>query len=137
MSLFDDIAKRFSGRKSVAPTVTAGSQGEDWSDPTGYVGGGTTAERSYKLRGPRRYVTYAELLNNTVIAAAGVRYFLNLIANAEWTFQPAQDEDGEPLPGAEEAAAFVREAFTDMESSWAKVIRRAARFRFVGYWTAW
>lgn len=139
MSWFTDITKRisFSGSRQTSPMSTAGSTGGDELsvDNTGYVLG---QERSYRLRGRQRYVTYAELLNNTVIAAAGVRYFLNLVANAEWTFKPAEDSDGEVLPGAQEAADFVREQLTGMESSWAKVVRRAARYRFHGFsWQEW
>ena len=139
MSVFSNIAKAipFRGSKSVAPTRTAGTSSEDIGgvDPTGYV---RDNERSYKLRGRQRYTTYADLLTNTVIAAAGVRYFLNLVANAEWTFKPAEDADGEVLPGAQEAADFVKLCFGDMESSWSKVVRRAARFRFYGFsWQEW
>ncbi len=138
MGLIEDIAKRlpFGGRKSVGPMTTAGTSGEDgFADSTGYI---RSDERSYKLRGRQRYITYAELLNNTVIAAAGVRYFLNLVANAEWVFKPAEDENGEVLPGAQEAADFVKDCLTKMDSPWSKVVRRAARFRFHGFsWQEW
>lgn len=124
----------FRGSTSVRPTATAGSASED-TNSTGYT---YSREKSYRLRGRQRYVTYADLLTNTVIAAAGVRYFLNLIANAEWTFAPPEDEDGEVLDGAQEIADFVTDVFGDMESSWSKVIRRAARFRFQGFsWQEW
>jgi hypothetical protein len=124
----------FRGSTAVRPMETAGSAAEDLNG-TGYI---VTREKSYKLRGRQRYVTYADLLTNTMIAATGVRYFLNLIANAEWTFVPPEDEDGEVLEGAQEVADFVRDVFNDMESSWAKVVRRAARYRFQGFsWQEW
>lgn len=138
MAWYSNITKALSGFRgstSVSPMATAGSASEDLQG-TGYV---VSREKSYRLRGRQRYITYADLLTNTMIAAAGVRYFLNLIANAEWTFQPPTDPDtGEPLEGAQEVADFVKDVFGDMESSWSKVVRRAARFRFNGFsWQEW
>lgn len=127
----------FRGSTRVAPTATAGTSADDVAgiDQSGYA---YSAERRASIVGRRRYRTFQVLVNDTVIVAAGVRYFLNLIANAEWTFQPAADEKGEPLPGSEEVAAFVKDVFNDMESSWSKVIRKAARFRFQGFsWQEW
>lgn len=128
----------FRGSTAVAPTVSVGSSLDDaYYSTTGYL---MDSERSYKLRGRQRYKTYNEIVTNTVIVAAGVRYFLNLIANADWTYEPAKDADGEPLPGAEDVAKFVEDVLNDMASPWSKVVRRAARFRFQGfswqYWTA-
>ena len=137
MAWYEPITKAlagFTGRTSASPTSTVGSSTEDLNG-SGYI---ISRERSPKLRGRQRYITYSELLTNTVVAAAGVRYFLNLVANAEWTFQPATDEEGETLPGADEVARFVQDVFNDMESSWPKVVRRAARFRFNGFsWQEW
>lgn len=140
MGMRESISKAlfgFRGSTRVAPTQTAGSSA---SDDTVIDGGGypTSNERKPALRGRQRFTTYRNLVNDTVIVAGGVRYFLNLIANAEWTFQPAQDENGDPLPGAEDVAFFVKEVLNDMESSWSKVVRRAARFRFQGFsWQEW
>lgn len=124
----------FRGSTRVAPTATAGTSAEEF-ESSGYI---ASSEKSYRLRGRQKYTTYNELVTNTVIVAAGVRYFLNLVANVEWTFQPPKDEDDEPLEGAQEVADFVRDVFSDMESSWPKVVRRAARFRFQGFsWQEW
>lgn len=137
MAWYTNISKAltgFRGSTAVRPMDTAGAAVEDLNG-TGYI---VTREKSYKLRGRQRYITYADLLTNTTIVAAGVRYFLNLIANAEWTWQPAMDEKGEVLDGAQEVADFVKDVFNDMESSWSKVVRRAARFRFQGFsWQEW
>jgi hypothetical protein len=127
----------FRGSTRVSPGQTAGSSASDdaFVEASGYA---TGSERRALLRGRQRYITYQRLVNDTVTIAMGVRYFLNLVANAEWVFQPALDEEGEPLPGAEEVAAFVKEVLNDMESSWSKVVRRAARFRFQGFsWQEW
>lgn len=137
MAWYTDITKALSGFRgstAVRPMDTAGAAIEDLNG-TGYI---VTREKSYKLRGRQRYLTYHDLTTNTLIVAAGVRYFLNLIANAEWTIQPPTDEEGEALPGAQEVADFVWDVFNDMESSWSKVVRRAARFRFQGFsWQEW
>jgi hypothetical protein len=139
LSWITDIAKLlpgFRGSTSVGPMSTAGTQSEDLH-AQGYV---LSREKSPQLRGRRRYVTYNELVLNTVIVAAGIRYFLNLMANAEWTVQPKLDEEGEPLPGAQEAADFVEDVMGDMETPWSRIIRRAAMYRFMGFsvqeWTA-
>jgi hypothetical protein len=125
----------FNGRTRASPTDTIGSSSEDLSGSTGYL---LSTERSYKLRGRQRFITYNELVTNTVIVAAGIRYFLSLVANVEWTFQPPKDENDEPMPGAQDAADFVKSVFDDMASPWSKVVRRAARFRFHGFsWQEW
>jgi hypothetical protein len=124
----------FRGSTSVAPTVTAGTSAEDLTG-SGYI---LTVEKSPRLRGRQRYITYRETVTNTLIVATGVRYFLNLIANAEWTMEPPKDENDEALPGAQDAADFVEDVLKDMESSWPRVVRRAARFRFDGFsWQEW
>lgn len=137
--IFENIAKRitgFSGSRSASPTETSGSIG-DVVDDSGYV---ISTERSPQLQGRQKYIRYSELLANTTIIATGVRYFLLLLSAPEWTVRPATDEDGEPLPGAEEVADFIKDALHDMETPWARIVRRAALYRFHGFsiqeWTA-
>jgi hypothetical protein len=140
LSIGERISKAlfgFRGSTRVGPQSTAGTSADDLGgiDNGGYP---SSRERKAQLRGRQRYITFNALVADTIVIAMGVRYFLNLIANAEWTFQPAQDEEGEPLDGAEDIAAFIKEALNDMESSWSKVVRRAARFRFQGFsWQEW
>lgn len=92
-------------------------------------------EKSPDLKGSRKYVTFSDLLANVAIVAAGVRYFLNLVANSGWTVVPADE-----TPEAKELADFVEEAMYDMETPWVRVVRRAAMYRFYGFslqeWTA-
>ena len=85
-------------------------------------------ELDSRLRGFNRYKTYAEIVANVSIVAASVRYFLNLVANAEWQFKPAEsDTDGE-------YAKLARKAITeDPISHWHRVVRRAAMYRFYGF----
>src|SRR5678815_2865794 len=55
-------------------------------------------EKGRNVFGPQRWITYGEMLANTSIIAAGVRYFLNIVAAAKWTVKPADEleaADGE------------------------------------------
>lgn len=127
-----DLAKRLfgiTGPRRSSPMASEGTAG-DIVDSGGYV---VTVERSPSLVGREKYRTFSELLTNTTIVATGVRYFLLLLSSSEWTVEPAKDEEGEPLPGAEEVAAFVKDVIHDMKTPWARVVRRAALYRFYGF----
>jgi hypothetical protein len=91
-------------------------------------------EKDPNLQGQLRYKTFSELVANISIVAAGVRYFLNLVAKPEWKAEPAEG------PGGVEAAEFVDEMLDDMDSSWHRVVRRASMYKFYGFgiqeWTA-
>ncbi len=82
-----------------------------------------------------RYKTYSEILANTSIVAAGVRYFLNLVTKVRWNFMPSDaDTDGR---FAELAERMLTE---DPATPWHRIVRRAAMYRFYGFsiqeWTA-
>jgi hypothetical protein len=112
------------------PTERIGSSGTVIQG--GYI---VDNEKSSDLKGAKKYVTFSEMLANVSIVSAGVRYFLNLIANSGWTVVPAND-----TPEAQELADFVEEAMYDLETPWVRVVRRAAMYRFYGFsiqeWTA-
>jgi hypothetical protein len=138
--IFETITKRLMGgpvrRSSSSPTEPSGSIG-DVVDDAGYA---ISVERSGQLTGRAKFLKYSELLTNTTIIATGVRYFLLLLSSPQWTVEPAMDEDGEPLPGAKEVADFINDALHDMDTPWARIVRRAALYRFHGFslqeWTA-
>lgn len=114
----------------VSPTETIGRPGV--AIYGGYV---VENERSSQLSDRERYRTFSQALANTSIIAAGVRYFLNLAAGAEWTFEPADH------PRGEELAEIVEQMLTeDPETIWPRIVRRAAMYRFYGFsvqeWTA-
>ena len=94
-----------------------------------------TDERSHKLKGVQKYKTYSDLLANVSIVAAGVRYFLNLVSKAEWKVKAA-DESPEAIRYAE----IITKQMKSMQTSWPRVVRRAAMYRFYGFsvqeWTA-
>ncbi len=93
-----------------------------------------TPEKSGRLVGPERYKTFSEIVTNTSIVAAGVRYFLDIISRPAWTCEVA--EGG----GGQEAADFVQDVLDDMETPWNRTIKRSGTYRFHGFsiqeWTA-
>lgn len=92
-------------------------------------------EKDVSLIGREKYTTYANMLANTSIVAAGVRFFLNVVAKAGWKVEPADDSEE-----AKELAELVEDIMHDMVTPWSRVIRRAAMYRFYGFgiqeWTA-
>ena len=127
---------RYGGSLSqrVAPTRTVGTHG------TAIYGGYIQAnEKSPRLTSIyERYRTFSNILANISIVAAGVRYFVNLIGGATWSFTASKDDTtGEYAERAEQTLMGQ----TDLDaSSWPRVIRRAAMYRFYGFsiaeWTA-
>lgn len=98
----------------------------------GYI---VEAERDARLSGLEKYRTYSNILANTAIVAAGVRYFLNLVGKANWRVEPSESGDE-----AEMIAETIADIMTDMVTPWHRIVRRAAMYRFYGFslqeWTA-
>lgn len=94
-----------------------------------------TRERGPLVTGVQRWITYSDMVANTSIVAAGVRFFLNLIASAKWTVKPAEETG----PG-HQAAEFVDSVLNGMTTPWRRIARRSANYRFLGFgvqeWTA-
>lgn len=108
-------------QKSFSPQGTPG---------TAIVGGYiVTGEKDQRLSGTEKYRTYANILANTSIVAAGVRYFLNLVGKAKWDVEPAIEGDAE----AERIAEIVEAVMQDMRTPWHRVVRRAAMYKFYGF----
>ena len=117
-------------RGTVSPTQTKGTPGNPVIG--GYI---LTDEKSPKLKGTLKYKTYSDLLANVSIVAAGVRYFLNLVSKAEWKVTAADDSEE-----AKRFAEIITKQMKGMKTSWPRVVRRAAMYRFYGFsvqeWTA-
>ena len=130
MPALDNLLSRFRPQR-VKPTETLGVPGT--AIYGGYV---VERERSTDLAShDARYRTYAGILANTSIVAAGVRYFVNLVGGAAWSFTPSEDDfDGWYAGRAE--AMLTRDPVTP----WHRIVRRAAMYRFYGFsvqeWTA-
>lgn len=117
-----DVAQVF--RNRIAPMKRIGVSGAII-----YAGYPQSNETNRKLEGREKYITFSNLLANVSIIAAGVRYFLNLIAKAAWTAVPSDPNN----PQAVEAAEFVNDVLQDMETPWPRVVRRTAMYRFYGF----
>jgi hypothetical protein len=86
-------------------------------------------EKSPNLRGTQRYVTFTDVLVNTSIVAAGVRFFLAMVAKAGWKAR-ANPKGGAK---AEEVAELVEEILKDTKTPWHRIVRRAAMYKFYGF----
>lgn len=126
---FDTFLETFRPPK-VIPTETVGAPG------TAVFGGHIDdEEKNPKLTGRQKFITYSNILVNTTIAAAGTRYFLNLVAKATWNLEAADDSDQ-----AQEFADKLQAIMDNMDTPWQRVVRRSAMYRFYGFsvqeWTA-
>jgi len=121
--------------KRIIPTETLGSTGVE--APGGFVID-MDRVRARQLSGTRRYDEYELILRNVAIVAAGVRLYLNVLSKAEWTMNPAEDQ--EQNPRAQEIADTAYDMMFDMTSPWSSVVRKTAMYRFNGFsileWTA-
>lgn len=88
-------------------------------------------ERDSTLQGTRRYKTFSDILANTSIVAASVRYFLNLVSKAGWKVEAAEDTGSEGE--AQRLADLVQDIMDDLDTPWHRVVRRCAMFRFYGF----
>lgn len=119
---------------SAAPTRTYGTSGTPvWG---GYV---ETREKNSSLVGQERYTTFSEIVTNTSIVAASLRYFINLVAKASWRVEPAEGRDVD-RDEAQRVADLIEANLYSMETPWSRIIKRAAMYRFYGFgvqeWTA-
>lgn len=92
----------------------------------GYLDHGETRG---ELIGTARYRTFSNILVNTSIVGAGVRYFLGLVGRASWTFSPADDS----AEAKRIAEAMEQVILKGTKTPWHRVVRRAAMFRFYGF----
>jgi len=105
------------------------------SNVISYGGFLATAEQNRKLQGQEKFKTYNDIVSNCSIVAASIRFYTNVLTNSTWKANPVDD-----TPEAERYAEFVNEAMHSMDSSWDRIVRRAAGFKFSGCsineWTA-
>ena len=85
-------------------------------------------ERSPDLWGQRRYIKASEMLTNTSIIAAGVRFYLNLLAKPKWVCEPPNDK-----AETKAVAEFFEEVITGMDTGWARIVRRGGMFSYHGF----
>lgn len=91
-------------------------------------------EQNPKLAYLQRNLRYEELVSNTAIIGAGVRYITALCASAEWSVEPAEEDKDEFH------ADFVRRMMDSIDQSWTQVVEQAITHYWYGFsvqeWTA-
>lgn len=127
-------------RPDIRPQRTAPTQRVGATGTAIFAGHVENLEDDSRLTGRERYKTFSETLANVAVVAAGVRFFLNMVAKAEWKVVPAEMESEADTTRAEELASQVDDILNDMETPWHRIVRRAAMYRFYGFgiqeWTA-
>jgi hypothetical protein len=124
------------------PPLTTNPYQETGVSGTGIFGGFVQViEKDPRLVGQNRWRTVSDMLANVSIVAASTRFFLNLCAQPDWTFEPAEDlPNGQSSDAAKAAAELVTQVIEDMATPWTRVCRKMALFRFHGFgiheWTA-
>lgn len=122
-SLIQRFGANFFNRQPVKPTVEQGVAG--FRAFGGFV---QVDETNSELWGRERWRKATEILANTSIVAASLRFILNLIARPAWRFDPVDDS-----PAAKEAAEFMDSIIGDMDTSWTRFVRRAGMYRYNGF----
>lgn len=85
-------------------------------------------ETNADVAGPNRWHTAADILTNISIVAASVRYSLNLISRPKWRADPPSDK-----AEAKAMAEFVEEVIEGVDTSWSRIVRRGAMYRYHGF----
>ena len=114
------------GRKKTPIGQPAGVDGTISSN--GYL---VSFEEKQELRGRPLYTTYSNLIANTTIVGAAVRYFQGLVGGTSWTVEPKEGSGSD----GEKAAKLVRDGLIEcnMSMPWHTVVRKAAMYRFYGF----
>lgn len=121
-SMLDGLIGMFR-RKRVGPTDRAGVHG--FTITGGYL---DEEEINAKLRGTEKYKTYSNLIANVSIVGASVRYFVNLVARAKWTFEPSDSDSSGKF------AELTEKALTDdPATSFHRIVRRSSMYRMYGF----
>lgn len=120
--LFDFIFQR--SKKPV--TQAAGVTGA-----TSYAGKLISFETSPDLQGTNLYTTYTNMVANTVIVGACVRYYQNLLGGTAWTVTPKEGSGSQ----GQAAADLVKDGLfeSNMTTPWFNVVKRAALYRMFGF----
>ena len=116
--------------RRVAITDTFGAPG--FANYSGYVSG--FEDRFDDGSRQALYRSYQKMLRDTAIVAAGVHFYLNVLAKQKWSFEPAEaDKDQMYADLAEKIMMWG-------DTSWTQIVRRASLYRFFGFsvmeWTA-
>lgn len=122
MGLFDFIFRR---------TKTPITQAAGRDGTAAFAGKLVTFEENPDLQGRNYYLTLSNMIANTVVVGAAVRYYQNLLAGTAWTVTPNEEAGAD----GEKAADLVRTGLLEanMPDSWSTVVKRASLFRMHGF----
>lgn len=84
-------------------------------------------ERNHKLAYTERQNSYEDIIKNVSIVGAGIRFFCNLGAGSNWTYEPSeQDADGE-------YADWFEKQMEKNSDPWSQIVRHALMYNFRGF----
>lgn len=120
------MTKKRADRKTPGPTSTSGSTGAH-----AYGGHLISWERKPELAGRNLFTTFDNVVLNTVIVGAAVRYFQSLIGGTSWSVEAREDAGA----AGEKAADIVRQGLFDanMQMPWSSVVKKAALYKYYGF----
>jgi hypothetical protein len=110
--------------RNASPTETVGAPGT--AIYSGFI---VEQERDSRITGREKYRTYSDILANTSIVAAGLRFFVNIIAKAGWSVVPPQGSGDAGIEMAERIEAIMH----GMTTPWHRVVRRCSMGRAYGF----
>lgn len=134
MSMLGQVFMRLTGvdRTPPRPDEVAGSPGTPII--AGYV---ASNERNPLLVGAQRHETFGAMLLNSAIVAASTRVFLSTVGAIRFKVVPREDEGAVK---SSELLEFVEDTMTMVKPTWARIVRKAALYRYHGFglqeWTA-
>jgi hypothetical protein len=101
------------------------------SDGVASYGGYLQSGESHSaLVGPRKWLTYTNALNESIVST-GARYFGNLLAGTRWHAEPNEAGGPDAQRGVEIVTAGLLNA--NMGKPWPLVVRKAAMYRYWGF----
>lgn len=122
---------------------TLANESEGYIDPRGtpmgdpYIRGYVnTFERDRRLAGPGKYARFGDMARNSWVVATGLNMYMDLLTRSKWAFQPAKwdgQTDADAGTAAMLAAAAERIVMEDPASSFMKIVRKTAMYKFNGY----
>jgi hypothetical protein len=115
--------------KEAAPTASSKTTGTTGAPVWG--GRVITSERNVQLQGRNLFTTFDNLIANTAIVGAAVRYFQSLVGGTAWTVTPKEEAGAE----GERAAKLVRDGLIEapMEMPWSTVVKKASLYKYYGF----
>jgi len=130
VGLFSTVGSKLSSffTTSAQPTALTSPNGGDGVQA--YGGYLASSERNPHLVGTRKWTTYANA-TNTSIVATGLRYSLGLIAGTSWHAEPNERGGSDAERGVEIVTEGLLNA--QMARPWSAIVRKAALYKFSGF----